>query len=44
MDNERRLNIYTRDLKVKMTDGYWRLTPAQRRRAQKKFRRKANKG
>lgn len=36
MNNERRIQIYTRGLKYKTVDGIYRLTPAQRRRVIKK--------
>jgi hypothetical protein len=37
MTTDRRLELYTRDLTYKTADGIFRLTPAQHKRAQKKF-------
>lgn len=40
MTNERRLQVYLRDVTYPTDeDGYYRLTPKQRRRAEKKMRR-----
>ena len=38
MNNERRLQVYTRDVTYPLDeDGYYRLTPKQAKRAQKKL-------
>lgn len=37
MNTEQRLQVYTRCLEIKTVDGYYRLTPKQRRRVQKKY-------